>query len=106
MKGALTEQGAPLFWPHQERYEVVLIKRGGDEVGTRALVPIVSAAAFVLLWFTAVPPTVVNRPVSGADLPPGARGAGPQVSRRSRAPTQRARRPRMCGMPSWRCAER
>lgn len=56
----LTKKGAPLLWPHKERYETVLIKRSGNAVETKVLVPIMSVATFVLLWFTAVSPTVLN----------------------------------------------
>ncbi|MFI2607397.1 metal-dependent hydrolase [Kitasatospora sp. NPDC018619] len=56
----LTKKGAPLLWPHKERYEVVLIKRSGNSVETKVLVPIMSVATFVLLWFTALSPTIVN----------------------------------------------
>ncbi|GAA1146593.1 membrane-bound metal-dependent hydrolase YbcI (DUF457 family) [Kitasatospora gansuensis] len=56
----LTKKGAPLLWPHKERYEVVLIKRTGNSVETKVLVPIMSVATFVLLWFTAVSPTVLT----------------------------------------------
>lgn len=38
----------------------MLIKRSGNDVETKVLVPIMSVATFVLLWFTAVSPTVVN----------------------------------------------
>ncbi|MFE5580222.1 metal-dependent hydrolase [Kitasatospora sp. NPDC056531] len=56
----LTKKGAPLLWPHKERYEIVLIKRSGNNVETKVLVPIMSVATFVLLWFTALSPTMVN----------------------------------------------
>lgn len=56
----LTKKGAPLLWPHKERYEIVLIKRSGNSVETKVLVPIMSVATFVLLWFTALSPTIVN----------------------------------------------
>ncbi|GAA3031320.1 metal-dependent hydrolase [Kitasatospora albolonga] len=56
----LTKKGAPLLWPHKERYETVLIKRSGNAVETKVLVPIMSVATFVLLWFTAVSPTVLS----------------------------------------------
>ncbi|MGW3045974.1 metal-dependent hydrolase [Kitasatospora sp. NPDC001159] len=52
----LTKKGAPLLWPHKERYEIVLIKRSGNSVETKVLVPIMSVATFVLLWFTALSP--------------------------------------------------
>ncbi|MFJ6379649.1 metal-dependent hydrolase [Kitasatospora sp. NPDC092039] len=56
----LARKGAPLLWPHKERYEVVLVKRSGNSVETEVLVPIMSVATFVLLWFTALSPTIVN----------------------------------------------
>ncbi|WP_407918379.1 metal-dependent hydrolase [Kitasatospora sp. NE20-6] len=51
----LTRQGIPLFWPHRRRYEVVLIRRSGNGVETRLLVPLMTVATFVLLWFGAFP---------------------------------------------------
>ncbi|MFF3598653.1 metal-dependent hydrolase [Kitasatospora indigofera] len=56
----LTKKGAPLLWPHKERYELVLIKRSGNSVETKVLVPVMSLATFVLLWFTAVSPGVLG----------------------------------------------
>ncbi|MFE9428227.1 metal-dependent hydrolase [Kitasatospora sp. NPDC006697] len=56
----LTKMGAPLLWPHKERYEIVLIKRSGNDVETKVLVPIMTVATFALLWFTAGAPTVLG----------------------------------------------
>ncbi|AXI78812.1 metal-dependent hydrolase [Peterkaempfera bronchialis] len=56
----LTKQGAPLFWPHRQRYETVLIKHTGNKVETKVLVPLMSVATVALLWFTALSPTVVG----------------------------------------------
>lgn len=52
----LTKKGAPLLWPHKERYETVLIKRSGNSVETKVLVPIMGVATVALLWFTALSP--------------------------------------------------
>ncbi|WP_436560648.1 metal-dependent hydrolase [Kitasatospora sp. HPMI-4] len=56
----LTKMGAPLLWPHKERYEIVLIKRTGNKMETNVLVPIMSAVTFVMLGFACLGPTVVN----------------------------------------------
>ncbi|GAA1251941.1 metal-dependent hydrolase [Kitasatospora nipponensis] len=56
----LTKKGAPLLWPHKERYEIVLIKRSGNDMETKVLVPIMTVATFALLWFTALEPTVLG----------------------------------------------
>ncbi|MFJ1707831.1 metal-dependent hydrolase [Kitasatospora sp. NPDC088346] len=56
----LTKKGAPLLWPREERYELVLINRSGNGVETKVLVPLMTVATFVLLWFTAVSPTVLT----------------------------------------------
>ncbi|WP_055586269.1 metal-dependent hydrolase [Peterkaempfera griseoplana] len=56
----LTKKGAPLLWPHKERYETVLIQRSGNTVETKVLVPLMSVATLALLWFTALAPTVGN----------------------------------------------
>jgi membrane-bound metal-dependent hydrolase YbcI (DUF457 family) len=56
----LTKMGAPLLWPHKERYEIVLIKRTGNKMETNILVPIMSVVTFVMLGFACLGPTVVN----------------------------------------------
>ncbi|GAA1963687.1 metal-dependent hydrolase [Kitasatospora viridis] len=60
MGDCLTKMGAPLLWPHKERYEIVLIKRSGNDMETKVLVPIMTVATFAALWFTALEPTVLN----------------------------------------------
>ncbi|MFE0462190.1 metal-dependent hydrolase [Kitasatospora sp. NPDC058965] len=55
----LTKQGAPLLWPHKERYEIVLIKRSGNDVETKVLVPIMTVATLALLVLTTFEPTVL-----------------------------------------------
>ncbi|GAB2722068.1 metal-dependent hydrolase [Kitasatospora kifunensis] len=57
---SLTKMGAPWLWPHKQRYEIVLIKRSGNDVETKVLVPIMTVATFALLWFTALEPTVLG----------------------------------------------
>jgi membrane-bound metal-dependent hydrolase YbcI (DUF457 family) len=57
---SLTKMGAPWLWPHKQRYEIVLIKRSGNDVETKVLVPIMTVATFALLWFTAVEPAVIS----------------------------------------------
>jgi len=52
----LTKQGCPLLWPHKARYETVMIERSGNDVETKALVPMLGIATVVLLWFTALSP--------------------------------------------------
>ncbi|MER8184940.1 metal-dependent hydrolase [Kitasatospora sp. NPDC094015] len=56
----LTKQGAPLLWPHRRRYELVLIRRTGNRVETRFLVPLMTTAAFVLVWLAAFAPAVLT----------------------------------------------
>ncbi len=57
----LTKQGSPLLWPHKERYEIVLIKRTGNDMETKILVPVMTVATFgLLLWSTAISPTVLS----------------------------------------------
>ncbi|GAA2155045.1 metal-dependent hydrolase [Kitasatospora kazusensis] len=51
----LTRRGIPLFWPHGRRYEMALIKRTGNSVETKFLVPVMTIATFAVLWFTAFP---------------------------------------------------
>lgn len=60
MGDCLTKMGAPLLWPHKQRYEIVLIKRTGNTMETKVLVPIMGVATFALLWFTAVQPVFVG----------------------------------------------
>ena len=48
----LTPQGCPLLWPRRTRYEVVLIRRTGNRVETFVIVPVMTLATGVLLWFT------------------------------------------------------
>ncbi len=56
----LTRQGAPLLWPHRRRYEIVLIKRTGNRLETRFLVPLMTVATFVLVWLAAFSPSVLT----------------------------------------------
>jgi membrane-bound metal-dependent hydrolase YbcI (DUF457 family) len=56
----LTKKGAPLLWPHKQRYEIVLIKRSGNDMETKVLVPIMSVATVALLLFSTVGPTVLG----------------------------------------------
>lgn len=56
----LTKMGAPLLWPHKQRYEIVLIKRSGNDVETKVLVPIMAVATCALLVFATVNPAIVN----------------------------------------------
>jgi membrane-bound metal-dependent hydrolase YbcI (DUF457 family) len=56
----LTKQGAPLLWPHKERYELVLIQHSGNNVETKVLVPIMGLATVALLWFTALAPGAIS----------------------------------------------
>ncbi|MFF0413631.1 metal-dependent hydrolase [Kitasatospora sp. NPDC004745] len=51
----LTRRGIPLFWPLGRHYEIALIKRTGNRVETRFLVPLMTIATFVVLWFAAFP---------------------------------------------------
>ncbi|WP_406209388.1 metal-dependent hydrolase [Kitasatospora sp. NBC_01560] len=53
----LTKRGIPLFWPHGRHCGIVLIKRTGNGVETKFLVPLMTIATFVLLWWAAFPPT-------------------------------------------------
>ncbi len=56
----LTKQGAPLLWPHRRRYEIVLIRRTGNRLETRFLVPLMTMATFVLVWLAAFAPTTLT----------------------------------------------
>jgi membrane-bound metal-dependent hydrolase YbcI (DUF457 family) len=55
----LTKEGCPLLWPHRNRYEIVLIKRSGNDVETKFLVPMMGVATLALLWFTALGPNAL-----------------------------------------------
>lgn len=57
---SLTKMGAPWLWPHKQRYEIVLIKRSGNDMETKVLVPIMSVATIALLLFSTVGPTVLG----------------------------------------------
>ncbi|GAA1899086.1 metal-dependent hydrolase [Streptantibioticus ferralitis] len=52
----LTKMGAPLLWPHKQRYEIVLIKSSGNSVETKFLVPLMSVATFGLLGYALLSP--------------------------------------------------
>ncbi|MDH6578997.1 metal-dependent hydrolase [Kitasatospora sp. MAP5-34] len=60
MGDCLTKMGAPLLWPHKNRYEIVLIKRTGNKMETNVLVPIMSVVTFAMLGFSFLAPSVVN----------------------------------------------
>ncbi|MFJ6382552.1 metal-dependent hydrolase [Kitasatospora sp. NPDC092039] len=52
----LTRRGVPLLWPYRKRFELVLIRRTGSRLETRFLVPLMTVATFVALWFAAFAP--------------------------------------------------
>lgn len=56
----LTKEGCPLLWPYRNRFETVLIKRSGNDVETKFLVPLMGVGTLVLLWFTALAPHAVT----------------------------------------------
>ncbi|WP_035800058.1 metal-dependent hydrolase [Kitasatospora mediocidica] len=56
----LTKMGAPLLWPHKQRYEIVLIKHTGNKVETKILVPIMSVATVALLCVTTFQPGLIG----------------------------------------------
>lgn len=56
----LTKQGAPLLWPHRQRYEIVLIKRSGNNVETKVLVPVMAVVTFAMLGFALWSPGTLN----------------------------------------------
>ncbi|MGF1427864.1 metal-dependent hydrolase [Kitasatospora sp. LaBMicrA B282] len=51
---SLTKMGAPWLWPHKQRYEIVLIKRSGNDMETKVLVPLMTVATVAFLAFSTV----------------------------------------------------
>lgn len=54
----LTKQGCPLLWPHQERYEFVLISHTGNRMETLVFAPLMAVGTLMLLWFNTLAPSM------------------------------------------------
>jgi len=52
----LTDTGCPLLWPSRRRFALPIIDHTGNLVETKVLLPMMTVATAVVLWYTAVLP--------------------------------------------------